>query len=150
MYQSGKIYQIKSNHTDKVYIGSTTKPLSFRLLQHISLYALYNENKGHYYTSFDIIKHGDASVELYEDFPCTSKKELLECESAIIRLLGDKCVNIRVDNRTKSERDSRYWNKNKESIKERKKKPFLCECGSTVRTSDVARHLKSKKHNKTD
>lgn len=149
MYQSGKIYQIKSNHTDKLYIGSTTKPLSFRLLQHIALYKLFNEkNKGHHYTSFDIIKNEDAVIELYEDFPCNTKKELLERESVVIRLLGDRCVNTRIDNRTKAERDNRYWMKNKDIIKERQKKPFICECGSTVRMSDLARHLKTKKHTK--
>ena len=33
-YTNGKIYVMRSNKTDKIYIGSTTQPLFKRFFQH--------------------------------------------------------------------------------------------------------------------
>lgn len=45
-----------------------------------------------------------------------------------------------------SEKDREYYQNNKDIISEKKKEKFDCECGSTVRKSDKARHLKTNKH----
>jgi len=39
-----------------------------------------------------------------------------------------------------------HYSENKARINEKKKETFKCECGSTCRKSDRARHFKSKKH----
>jgi saccharopine dehydrogenase-like NADP-dependent oxidoreductase len=83
-YKNSKIYAIKSNKTKKVYIGSTTQEIAKRLIDHRTKYKQYKNGKCNYITSFEIIKHGDAYVQIIELFPCNSKKELEERESQII------------------------------------------------------------------
>ena len=52
-----------------------------------------------------------------------------------------------VDNKESiSKKNNQYRIDNKESIKAQKKLPYVCSCGSTIRTSDKARHNKSAKH----
>ena len=48
-------YKIISTNTDKVYIGSTAKPLNDWLKRHESDYKGFQYGKYHYITSFDII-----------------------------------------------------------------------------------------------
>lgn len=142
----GLIYKLKSDKTDKVYIGSTVRTLDDRFKQHYSHYNSFTNNgKCHYMSAFELIKLG-CVIELIEEFEYETLGELHNRESKFIRELGDKAVNIRVDDRTKGERNHRYWEKNKDKVKEAQKKKFECECGSMVRVSDKSRHLKSKKH----
>jgi hypothetical protein len=86
-YSKGKIYCIKSHHTDKVYIGSTTKTLEQRLTKHKECYMGYK--RGYKYqlrmTSFDILNYGDAYIELVENYPCNTKQELIKREGEVIR-----------------------------------------------------------------
>ena len=63
-YQQAKIYIIKSNQTDKIYIGSTTQTLGNRFMGHKS-----SRNKT---TSKNIMIFGDAYIELLEQYPCNS------------------------------------------------------------------------------
>jgi len=42
--------------------------------------------------------------------------------------------------------DKKYRETHKEEIKERKSRTFTCDCGSTLRFEDKARHFRSKKH----
>ena len=54
-----------------------------------------------------------------------------------------------IDNIEKiKDKKSEYRKKNKEQIKQRKAVKITCECGSTVRRNDYARHKKSIKHKK--
>jgi len=75
-YKNGKIYTLRSNQTDKFYIGSTCLPLYKRLYKHRNNYNEYLKNNKHYLTSFEIIKLKDCYIELLEDFPCNNKNEL--------------------------------------------------------------------------
>jgi len=42
--------------------------------------------------------------------------------------------------------NKKYRESHKEEIKDRKSKQFTCDCGSTLRFEDKARHFRSKKH----
>jgi len=97
-YKNGKIYCIRSHLTDEVYIGSTTSPLSTRMVAHRTHF-----KKGIYVSSSEILKHGDAYIELIEDFPCENKEQLNKKEGQVIRATAD-CVNKRIEGRTPSER----------------------------------------------
>ena len=92
-YKNGKIYSIRSPHTDKVYIGSTTQPLFKRFSKHKWNYNSWK--KGNSYekkiTSFDIFDYGDAYIELIEEYPCENKMLLNKREGEIIRSM--ECVN---------------------------------------------------------
>jgi len=134
-YENGKIYTIRSPQTDKYYIGSTCNPLYKRLGQHKIDYKKYIAGTCHNITSFEIIKLGDAYIELLENFKCNSKDELNKREGELIRLHNDNVVNRCIAGRTYKEylednkerikeRDKKYREDNKDEIKERKKKNY--------------------------
>jgi hypothetical protein len=83
-YQQGKIYALRSPNIDKVYIGSTTVPLSKRLGQHKA-----SKNTC---TSKQIIDAGEAYIELVEACPCESKDQLNKREGEIMRATVN-CIN---------------------------------------------------------
>jgi len=95
-YSLGKIYAIRSPHTEFYYVGSTTeKYLSQRLVRHKSDYKSYinqTNNKGYLYSSY-IIEQGDAYIELLENFPCKDLHELKAREGHYIREGGDLISN---------------------------------------------------------
>lgn len=132
-YQRGKIYTIRSNKTDLVYVGSTSqKYLSDRMSTHRYDFEGYKKGGRKYLTVFDIFEvDKDCYIELYEYYPCNSKLELDKREGEVIRELV--CVNKVVAGRTQKEyyqenkeyiltRQKQYAENNKEYIKARKKK----------------------------
>ena len=86
-YKNGKIYQILSPNTDKVYIGSTTQPLHKRFYEHKSRFT----KPDHYNASCEVIKAGDAKIELIEEYPCENKMELERREGQISRTTQNVC-----------------------------------------------------------
>lgn len=112
-YKNGKIYALRSPHTDQVYIGSTTQPLSKRFYHHKASYKAWKIEKGLYTYSYKILEAGDAYIELIKDYPCNSKRELNREEGVIMRETQN-CCNKRVEGRTKKE----YRKDNKKEIKE--------------------------------
>lgn len=107
-YQNGKIYSIRSHKTDKIYIGATIQPLSYR----------FNDHKKNAYkkncTSHLILEYDDAYIELIEECKCDNKDQLSKREGEIIRSTSN-CVNKVIPNRTKKE----YRNDNHEIINEK-------------------------------
>jgi hypothetical protein len=103
-YANGKIYTIRSHvDPDAVYVGSTCSTLTKRLSGHKKDYTQWLKTKkpNTYITSFEIFKHGDAYIELYEAYPCTSKDELRRREGQVIRSMT--CVNKSVAGRKHAE-----------------------------------------------
>ena len=94
-YQESKIYIIKSNQTDKIYIGSTIQSLNKRFSDHKS-----SRNKT---TSKNIMIFGDAYIELLEQYPCNSATELFRKEGEYILLNKENAVNKCVAGRTPKE-----------------------------------------------
>jgi len=115
-YQSGKIYKIVCNITEQIYIGSTTQPLNRRLSQHRSYSKKHSEGiKNRFCTSHHIIKGGDYHIELIENYPCDTKKELNRREGCV--QLNTVCVNRIIAGRTSKE----WAEANKELIQEKNK-----------------------------
>lgn len=103
-YQGSKIYTIRSPHTDKYYIGSTVeKYLSRRFNGHKNNYKQYLNGTSGNITSFEIIKLGEAYIELLEVFPCKSNLELHKREGELIRKHTANCVNRKIEGRTQKE-----------------------------------------------
>ena len=114
-YQMGKIYKITSFQTDLVYIGSTTKNyLCDRMSRH-----RYDFKNDVDCTSKEIIKYGDAKIELIKLFPCNSKDELEAEEANYIRTLN--CVNKKIPGKISSDYYKEYRKKNKLIISEKAK-----------------------------
>ena len=137
-YSNGKIYKIKSNQTEKFYIGSTINELKLRLIQHKTHYKGFQEGKGNFLASFEIIIFNDVSIELIEKFSCNSKKELVKREGEIIKqyLQDGNILNKNIAGRTFKEYyeenfekvkkiRSKYYNQNKEKVREQQKKYYL-------------------------
>jgi len=94
-YNEGKIYKITSEHTDKIYIGSTAeKYLSQRKAVHTALYKRWKaDNKKQYCASYELYKLGDVKYELLELYNCNNKKELLERERYFMELNTGLLIN---------------------------------------------------------
>jgi len=86
-YQNGKIYILKSNQTNKVYIGSTTRTLKQRF--HAHKYANTTNSK------ILLDGYNDVKIELLELYPCNNKIELLKKEGEYIKKYKDTCINIK-------------------------------------------------------
>ena len=100
-YNNSFIYTIRSPHTDKFYIGSTTQNLCKRFANHKSDYNLHVQNKIKYVTtSFKIIELGDSYIELLEEINCDSKIQLEMREGELIRIHKDLCINKNIAGRT--------------------------------------------------
>jgi hypothetical protein len=141
-YQNGKIYSIRTPHTEKYYIGSTVKLLCKRLTQHKSD-AKLNKNitKCH---SLIHLGFDDVYIELIENYPCNSKEELNRREGELIRQFKDQLVNYRIEGRTREE----YAEDNKDYIKQYRSEKFTCNCGGKFVYTHKIKHTKTKKHQK--
>jgi hypothetical protein len=113
----GRVYSIRSHQTTDIYIGSTTQILCKRMADHRAGYKQYikKNKKYHYITSFEILKHADAYIELIYEEEFESKNALAKKEGDYIRQLD--CVNKKIEGRTKQE----YKEDNKEYFVEKKK-----------------------------
>jgi hypothetical protein len=116
-YSRGKIYLVKSDKCKDIYVGSTTQELGTRMIVHKSMYKRWKNNESAYYTCFDIMDHGDAYIELYEEFPCESKKELTAREGEVIQSIN--CVNKHIAGRTRKQ-----WHVDNKEYVARKKKEY--------------------------
>lgn len=98
-YANSCIYTIRSPHTDKYYIGSTRSPLRKRLYEHTNSYKVWCKTTDivaqRYLTSYEILKYGDAYIELLEEYPCENAQQLHKREGEHIRLHSN-CVNIKM------------------------------------------------------
>ena len=97
----GYIYAIRSHQTELVYIGSTTQILCKIMSDH---------RKTYYVSSYDIVKHTDAYIELIEEGEFESIEALHARKGFHIR--KNICVNIVIPKRTAKE----YYQDNKEKL----------------------------------
>ena len=97
---TGKVYQIKCNSTNQVYIGSTCSSLNRRLSLHKSSYKLML--KGNKFNKFiqshQIMENNNFDIELLEE---CNKEELLHKERYYIE--NTQCINKNIPLRTPEE-----------------------------------------------
>ena len=142
---NGKIYAIRSFKTDLIYIGSTCeKRLSARFCKHTNAYRRYLNGKYGYTSSFEIIKHDDAYIELIEECENKTKDEIRKIEGGHIRILTYKntCVNKKIEGRSKKEYNEDNKDKQKEYQKEFCNKKYMCNCGKNLSTGNKSAHNK--------
>lgn len=102
-YAAGKIYQIIAPDGSK-YIGSTISTLVTRFGNHRRAYTSWKAGKQRTTTVFTLFNvHGveNCKIELIENFPCVSKKELERREGEIIK--STDCINQVIAGRTGKE-----------------------------------------------
>ena len=112
-FQNGKIYCIRNNTTDDIYIGSTYQPLSKRMAFHRN--SSKSTTKQHYKIYQEMNKLGIENfyIELVEGYPCENNDQLRAREGHFIREMGT--LNGRIEGRSKKQ----FYQDNKEEIKER-------------------------------
>lgn len=94
-----KIYKI-TNSNGFIYIGSTTRDLNTRLIEHKSNYKLWKEGKRNFITSFKVIEGNNCKIELLEEIE--DKTQLLTRERFYIE--NTNCINNKIPTRTQKER----------------------------------------------
>lgn len=122
--RKGNIYRIVSKNSNKIYIGSTCFEIDERLKKHELDYEFYNIYKEHYTSSYEVLRCGDARIELLESLENVSREELEKKESGYIHKNIDVCVNIQdpvsrkalYDN--KAEKEKRRLEKDRYMLKE--------------------------------
>lgn len=133
-YSKGKIYYIRSPHTDEVYIGSTIQSLAKRMGEHRTKFHEWKRGTYHYFTCFKLFELGDAYIELVEEFPCENKNQLEKREGEIMRNT-EMCINKYIAGRTKKEhyieyrdehleRSKNYRDINKDDISQQRKQYY--------------------------
>ncbi len=119
-YQNSKIYVIKNNNNNLVYVGATTELyLSKRFEKHktqkcsIGNYINNPQNNTNW---------NEWYIELYENYPCNDKNELNKKEGEIQKLIqsnnGYTLINKKITNKSKAETNKEWREKNKELLKE--------------------------------
>jgi hypothetical protein len=94
-YNNGKIYKITNQTNDIYYIGSTYEKLTNRFNRHKNKYKI-RYNNGSVFTLFDIYGVNNCHIELIENYPCETKKQLHTRERHHILENITKCVNKKI------------------------------------------------------
>lgn len=119
-YSETKLYELISHDQQGnpvVYRGHTTQPLHKRLCEHQTRYkAWVKDNTKEYYSSYEVLKHGNARIELVRVVKCANVMEAKRAEGLFIR--ESPCVNKCIAGRTFKE----YYQEHKDEIKIRVKK----------------------------
>ena len=156
-YSRGKIYAIRSPHTDLYYTGSTCETLSKRVSCHRMSRKRYQAGKAGFCTSFTILEFGDAYIELIENFPCGSRDELHKREGEIQRERRADLVNKNVAGRTRAEhyedhktelieKSNAYNASNKDAIKRKQDEIITCSTCSYESSRSNMRYHKKTRH----
>ncbi len=149
---NAKIYKLTDLTTDDVYYGSTIQTLQQRLNGHRS-----SARCGHKLGSHSIITNGDYRIDLVENYPCNTMKELHQREQYYIS--KNPCVNkissyVSDEDKIKkcNQRSADYYTRYKDELLCKKKlyddTYYVCVCGSRYNMSHRARHCASMKHQK--
>ena len=176
-YQNGKIYTIRyKNDSSLIYVGSTCLPLWMRFGIHKSV--CYNPNdKSYNHKFYAKIRETDDLcnwyMELYENFPCENKTQLVARENVIMReistlnKLQGETIYTRKPCKTFDEIKSKasylwkqnnheknkdyikiYNEENKQRIKEIGEQRITCDCGTVTRKDQLKRHMNTLIHTK--
>jgi|688.fasta_scaffold905058_2 hypothetical protein len=157
-YKNGKIYIIKSNYGPEFYIGSTVLTLEERFKKHIS-YLSDDEKRITSKILLNTYGIDRCYIELLENYPCASKKELKLREGYYHRqhINSKNLVNIVIEGRTEKEyyqdnkeriniRRKLYIKNNINKIKEYRGRVVTCSCGQNATLNHLSRHYRSQRH----
>lgn len=154
-YNNSKIYTIRCKVDNSlIYVGSTTQPLSKRMVEHRSKHN--KENSDNYtkplYVKMRELEIENFYIELYEDYPCERKEQLEQREGEIIREIGNlnKVIAGVQYRKNKKEYSKIYYNANYDKLREKQntkgREKTTCECGCISTYNGLSTHRKSKKH----
>ena len=167
-FGTGKIYKLSSDVDDKFYVGSTTNPLFARKGGHVLTSAKHPDYP--HYAHFNNIGWKNVKISLIEDYPCTSKEELLAREkhwidelqpqlNSPLPVISDEERNQKLNLSKKNWRDknkdyykeynAKYKQEHPDKVVERyqkSKESFECQCGGHYLRKYKSCHEKTDKH----
>lgn len=117
-YQYGVIYKIVNSISSEIYVGSTTSDLETRMIKH-KCDAKKRPEISRFHTYMNELGIDHFEIELVEEYPCESKKELQNREGEIIREIGT--LNHRIENRTQQEYKKDWRATNRDKINEQRR-----------------------------
>ena len=98
------IYVIKSDSTDKIYIGSTCNCIVNRYRSHVRDYKRWvKDNTKKYVSSYEILKYQDNYIDVIEFVKNEDMKDLKIIEGDYIKQYKNICVNRNIAGRKKTE-----------------------------------------------
>ena len=118
-YQNGKIYCIRNNVDNDLYIGSSCQPLSKRMAWHRCNRNAKKKQNMRIYQKMNELEVEHFYIELIEEYPCNTVEQLRKREGELIRDLKP-VLNKRIEGRTMKE----YYNENKDIIIEKSKQRY--------------------------
>ena len=145
-YKNGKIYDITSNITDMVYIGSCIVTLNRRLLNHKS-------QKKQTCSSKYIIECGDYNINLIEEYSCNNLDQLRKREQYWIdkyKSEGKNVVNEQNAYRSKEQRleyQREYIKEYRENNREDKNRKKISEYNKEWYVKNREKMLERNKQN---
>ena len=169
-YENGKVYCTRNNIDDDIYIGSTTQPLSKRMVKHRNNLNNVRFEKIQLYAKMRELGVENFYIELLEECACETIEQLRKREGELIREFGtlntrmecrtvkeyqqdnkdhikERKHNYNIKNRERiSEQKKIYYEDKKDAISQRKAQTIECVCGSVIKRGDKAKHVKTKKH----
>ncbi len=77
----GRIYKISAPGLDKVYLGSTKRELSVRMSGHRGEKLTYEKGKAHYTSSFEVLAHPGATIDLIEEDAYLDRQHMRDREA---------------------------------------------------------------------
>jgi hypothetical protein len=169
-----KIYRLYNERLNLTYYGSTIRPIERRFNNHkVALKGgqytsklLFEEGDD---VTCDVIEYVDCldkatllKRERYyiENFDCVNKFIPTRTGSEYYRDNKERIKEYHYENKEKrnekcreyyknnKDKNKQYRDDNKEKIRERETQKIECECGSVVMRGDIAKHRKTKKHQK--
>ena len=145
----GRVYKIIAPGVDQVYVGSTCQTLKARLSDHRSVMKRWLAGKRCYCTSFQILAHEHATIELVEVCEFTDKSILHQRETHWIEEL--QAVNKYKPPTGLSQREYRRQYNRTRSIQQKERKneyqlqKVTCSiCGKSVGRNVLKRHIRRK------
>ena len=150
-YNTSIIYTLRSYKTNKYYIGATTQTLSQVKADYTRRYINFingtNQSTREKTSSFEIVKYGDAYIELLESVNCNNRSELNKRTGELIREHINNVVNTELFKPVKE----KY---NVLTDDEWKPKLFhnsygdwkTCKCKKSYRVESEKQHMSSKEH----
>ena len=129
----GTIHKLTSPQTESVYVGSTTESIKSRMSKHKTNYKRYTNGKHGYISSHEILKHGDANIELLEQKEYKDKKEMFERERFFMNSIENTVHK------------NRCGVSHKETV-EKDGEKYKCDCGGVYTRKNRNAHNKSKRH----
>ena len=100
-YSNGRIYCIRNNVNDDIYVGSTTQPLSHRFQKHKCGLKNTSKNTCSIYRKMNEIGIENFYIELIEEYPCENIEQLRRKEGEWIRKVST--LNDQIAGRTTRE-----------------------------------------------